>query len=263
MPQKNSLFNSPCANLIARSANLAASAIPCPAGLGHNDGMHRLRAFLLALPLFCNWVAAAEAEAILDTAERYAQLQTQGLPGKVSIHLGKLDAARLAPCTAMEAYTPVGARMIGKTSIGVRCLGPNIWNVLVAVEIAVSGNYVTTARAILAGQPIQASDLAVLSGDVSRLPTGIIADPASAIGKTLRNSLGAGLYLRADQLISPIVIRQGQSVRVISKGSGFSVSGEGKAITNAAAGQTVQIRMSSGQTVSGIARADGSAEISF
>lgn len=225
--------------------------------------MHLFRAFLLALLLVCNGVAAAEADVILDTAERHARLQTQGLPGKVNIRLGKLDAARLPPCSAMEAYTPPGARMIGKTSIGVRCLGPSIWNILVPVEIAVTGTYVTTARAILAGQPIQAGDLLVLSGDVSTLPTGIIANPASAVGKTLRNSLGAGQHLRADQLIAPIVIRQGQSVRVISQGNGFSVSGEGKAITNAAVGQTLQIRMNSGQTISGTARADGSVEISF
>jgi flagella basal body P-ring formation protein FlgA len=152
--------------------------------------------------------------------------------------------------------------MMGKTSVGVRCLGPNIWNVLVPMEISITGSYVTTSRAILAGQSIQASDLHVLTGDISSLPTGIIADPALAVGKTLRNSLGAGQLLRRDQLISPMVIRQGQSVRVISKGEGFSVSAEGKAINNASDGQIVQIRMNSGQTISGTARADGSVEIS-
>ena len=79
----------------------------------------------------------------------------------------------------------------------------------------------------------------------------------------MRNSLGAGQPLRSDQLLSPLVIRQGQTVRVISSGSGFSVSAEGKAINNATIGQLVQIRMESGQTVSGTARADGSVEISF
>ena len=153
--------------------------------------------------------------------------------------------------------------MIGKTSVGIRCLTPNAWNVLIPAEIQITGTYVTTARSILAGRTIQTEDLHVLSGDISALPTGIIADPAAALGKTLRNSLGAGQLLRSDQLISPMVIRQGQSVRVISKGAGFAVSAEGKAMTNAAEGQLVQVRMSSGQTVSGTARSDGSVEISF
>lgn len=244
------------------SAILAASPIPCLNHLMHNGAMLIFRLLFLCLLLTSKILSAAESDPIIDTAERHARFQAQGLPGKISIRPGKIDATRLPSCSAYEAYTPPGARMIGKTSVGVRCLGPNIWNVLVPVEISVTGNYVTTARSILAGQVIQSSDLHVLSGDISGLPTGIIADPASAVGKTMRNSLGAGQPLRSDQLVAPMVIRQGQSVRVISKGNGFSVSAEGKAINNATEGQITQIRMNSGQTISGTARSDGSVEIS-
>lgn len=237
--------------------------IPSPQPVGHNGQMQWFRLFFFLILCALHPASSAEIDAISDVAERHARLQSQGLPGKVTIRVGKIDSARLPPCSAHEAYTPPGARMIGKTSVGVRCLGPNIWNVLLPVEIAVTGNYVTTARPILAGQVIQPGDLHVASGDVSSLPTGIIADPAAAVGKTLRNSLGAGQLLRSDQLVSPIVIRQGQTVRVVSKGSGFAVTAEGKAINNAAEGQVAQVRMASGQTVSGVARSDGSVEISF
>jgi len=213
---------------------------------------------MLSTPLF-----PVETELVLDTAERYVRLQTQGLPGKVTITMGKLDTTRLPACTALEAFSPPGTRLSGRTYIGVRCLGPNIWNVLVPAQIAVTGNYVTTTRPLAAGQALQASDLATLPGNLSSLPTGVITDPANAVGKTLRNSLGAGQPLRSDQLLAPLVIRQGQTVRVISKGPGFAVSGEGKAINNAAEGQVAQVRMNAGQTVSGIAQADGSVEISF
>lgn len=208
--------------------------------------------------------AAAATDPILDVAERHARLQTQGLPGKVSITVGGLDPrTQLPPCSAHEAFTPPGARLWGKTTVGVRCLGPNIWSVLVPVQITVTGQYVTTARALAAGQLVQAADLAVQSGDLAVQPAGIVTDPASAVGKTLKNSLAAGQPLRADQLLAPLVIRQGQTVRLISKGPGFSVSGEGKAINNAAEGQVAQIRMPSGQVVSGVAKSDGTAEISF
>jgi flagella basal body P-ring formation protein FlgA len=219
--------------------------------------------FLLTVTLLASPVFAADSAIILDTAQQHLRLQTKGLPGNVTVTMGQFDGSRLPPCTAHEAFTPQGSRAIGKTNVGVRCLAPNAWTVLVPAQIAVSGNYVTTSRALIAGQTIQAGDLATLSGDVSNLPSGIVNDPASAIGKTLRNSLGAGQPLRSDQLLSPLVIRQGQTVRVISSGSGFSVSAEGKAINNATIGQLVQIRMESGQTVSGTARADGSVEISF
>lgn len=218
---------------------------------------------LLLIAMLADSPHAADARIVLDTAEQHLILQTRGLPGKTTITMGQLDIERLPPCTTHEAFTPQGTRLLGKVNVGVRCLAPNSWTVLVPAQIAVTGNYVMTRKAILAGQPIQADDLSILSGDVANLPPGSISDPAQAIGKTLRNSLGAGQTLRADLLFSSPVIRQGQTVRVISKGNGFLASAEGKAITNAVTGQIVQVRMPSGQTVSGVAQADGSVEIVF
>ncbi len=206
---------------------------------------------------------AAESDSVLDTAERFIRLQTQGMPGQVKLTMGKLDVSRLPPCSALEAFSPPGARMRGRSHVGVRCLGPNIWSVYVPVNISVIGNYVTTSRPLGAGQTLSAADLTTLSGDLTSQPTGVVVDPQAAIGKTLRNSLGAGQPLRADQLLAPLVIRQGQTVNVVSKGTGFTVSAEGKALNNAAEGQLAQIRMSSGQTLTGVAQADGSVEISF
>lgn len=222
----------------------------------------RLLACLLCL-FAATAAPAAETDVVLDTAERFVCQQTQGMPGKVQIKMGSLDVARLPACTAHEAFAPPGSRLSGKTHVGVRCLGPAIWSVLVPVQISITGNYLTTARPLVAGQALTAADIVVVSGDLTTLPAGIIGDPQTVIGKTLRNSLGAGQPLRADQLLAPLVIRQGQTVRVISAGPGFSVSSEGKALNNAAEGQVAQIRMASGQTVSGVAKADGSVEISF
>ena len=145
--------------------------------------------------------------------------------------------------------------------MGVRCLSPQSWQVLIPVDIAVYGQYLTTTRPLASGQVIQASDIHVVSGDVSTLPTGIVGDPAAAIGKSLKNAIAAGLPLRTEQLIAPLLIRQGQVVRVVSKGDGFAVSAEGKAMTHATEGQSVQIRMPSGQTITGKTRADGIVEV--
>lgn len=223
-----------------------------------------MRALILICLLFNSLISLAmESATILDTAEQHIRLQTKGLPGKITITMGQFDASRLSPCTMLEAFTPQGSKIVGRTHIGVRCLAPNSWTVLVPAQIAVAGNYVTTSRPLIAGQVINESDLVTLSGDVSHLPAGVVSAPSDAIGKTLRNSLGAGQPIRFDQVVAPIVIHQGQTVRVISTGTGFSVSAEGKAVNNAAVGRTVQVRMNSGQTITGTARADGSVEVDF
>jgi flagella basal body P-ring formation protein FlgA len=102
-----------------------------------------------------------------------------------------------------------------------------------------------------------------MNGDLTQMPAGVVTDPAQAIGKTLTVSIGANQALRADLLRTPNAVLQGQNVKVVSQGAGFSVAADGKAVTNAAAGQVAQVRMNSGQTISGIARADGSVEIKF
>ncbi|RIX41206.1 MAG: flagellar basal body P-ring formation protein FlgA [Rhodocyclales bacterium GT-UBC] len=221
------------------------------------------RIFLLLWLFALSPLKAAESGPLIDAAERHIRIQTQGYAGKVGIVMGKVDATRLPPCEALQAYTPTGARLSGKTYIGVRCLGPNSWSILVPAQISISGNYVITARPLAAGQVLESSDLNTTSGDLSALPASVVTDPTNAIGKTLRNSLSGGQPLRTDQLIAPLVIRQGQNVRVISKGTGFAVTSEGKAIHNAAAGQVVQVRMPTGQTLSGIATSDGNVEIAF
>lgn len=225
--------------------------------------MHMRVLVLPCLLAHCLVALAADSATILDTAEQHVRLQTKSLAGEITITMGQLDASRLSPCSVLEAFTPQGSKIIGRTHIGVRCLSPNSWTILVPAQIAVTGNYVTTSRPLIAGQVIKESDLVTLSGDVSHLPAGVASDTSGVVGKTVRNSLGAGQTIRFDQLMEPIIIRQGQTVRVISKGNGFSVSAEGKAINNAAIGQPAQIRMNSGQTIIGTARADSTVEIEF
>lgn len=216
---------------------------------------------LFLLSFFCTSIASAnDAGLILQVAEQHLRQQTQGQ--SATITMGQLDSSRLPACTAMEAFTPQGGKLIGKIHVGVRCLAPNSWSILVPAQIAVNGNYLVTSRALLAGQVIQAGDVQLQSGDLARLPTGTINEVSRAIGKTLRNSLGAGQVVRNDQLLAPLAIQQGQTVKVIYRGSGFSASSDGVAMNNAAAGQVVRARMPSGQTISGIATEDGNIEIS-
>jgi flagella basal body P-ring formation protein FlgA len=221
---------------------------------------HPTLAALLCLAFFPP-VALAN-ELVTATVEQYLHSQTQGLPGKVTTSVGTLDPrTQLAPCSAMEPFTLPGSRLWGKSTVGVRCLGPANWTVYVPVQIRITGSYVVTVRPLAAGQPLTATDLAVRQGDLTNMPPSVLSDPEQGIGKTLRNGLGSGQPVRSDILIAPFVVQQGQDVRLISKGPGFAVSNEGKALNNASEGQVARARTGNGQTVSGIARPRGIIEI--
>lgn len=195
---------------------------------------------------------------ILAAAERHARQLAAGQPGEIRIEAGPIDSSRRLPCTKMETYTPPNTRGLGRIHIGVRCEEGGNWNILVPVRISVITEYVVTRRALLAGKNVQAADIHLATGDLGTLPTGSILSPEQAVGKVLRNSVGAGQPLRANQLSAVPVIRQGQSIKIISRGPGFAIKAEGKALNSAAPGELARARMPSGKTISGIAQQDGS-----
>jgi flagella basal body P-ring formation protein FlgA len=209
--------------------------------------------------------SGTQAHASIQRAiEDYLRVQTGGLPGEVTSSVGAIDPRlALAQCGALEVFTPPGSRLWGSSSVGVRCTAPQPWTIYVGVTVRVKGPYVTAARAIAGGQALTENDLAFMHGDLTQMPAGVVTDPSQAVGKTTAAPLAAGQPLRSDLLRTRFAIQQGQTVKVVSSGPGFRVSAEGRSLVNAAAGQVAQVRSAGGQTVSGIARDDGSVEVRF
>jgi flagella basal body P-ring formation protein FlgA len=225
-------------------------------------------AFFSALAGAQNVAPAAGARqnmALVRTVvEQFLQTQTAGLPGEVKVKVGAIDArTALAACPAPEAFLQPGARAWGKTTVGLRCTAPSAWTIFVQAQVSVQADYVAAALPLAQGQPIEGSQLVLVKGDIATMPNGIITDMGQAIGRTPTVSLAAGTPLRADALRSKPVVQQGQAVRLVTNGNGFSVSGEGKAIGTAGDGQVVQVRTPSGSVISGTARAGGMVEVAF
>jgi flagella basal body P-ring formation protein FlgA len=220
-------------------------------------------ALLLAAPLALAQTPAPRQNlaALPHVVEQYLRTQAAGLPGEVKVSVGQLDQrVSLPACPAPEAFQQPGARAWGKTTVGVRCSAP-AWTVFVQAQVNVIAEYVAAAAPLAQGQEIDASQLVMVKGDLAGLPNGIVTDMGQAVGRTPTVSLPAGTPLRMDNLKSRPVVLQNQSVRVLSNGSGFSVSAEGKALTNASEGQVVKVRMPSGAILSGTARDGGIVDV--
>lgn len=216
---------------------------------------------LCLLPLSCIAQAGEsrqEPAAILHSVDQFLQTQTMGLPGKVKITVGKLDSRlNVAACDAMESFLPTGSRIWGKTTVGIRCSAPANWTIYIQADISVIGEYVVSAAPLAQGQWVSANQLSMASGDLTKMPNGIITDVNQAIGKMVAMSIPAGTPLRMDSLRVQAAIQQGQNVKIVASGNGFEVSTEGRALTTANAGQAVQIRTFDGRVISGIAKAEG------
>lgn len=201
---------------------------------------------------------------IQEAAASFLRTQSTGLPGQAEITLGEIDGRlNLPSCAALEPALPPGSRAWGNTTVMVRCAVPHSWTVYVRATVKVVADYVVSARPLAQGQMLTITDLATRRGDLTQLPPGIVTDPSQAFGKTMASSIPFGSPLRQDMLRTRAAVIQNQNVKLVSSGRGFSISAEGKALANAAEGQTVQVRSGSGLVVSGIARAGAIVEVSY
>lgn len=222
-----------------------------------------LAALLITLgagPLF----AQQAPEPVETVARTFLEQETRGLPGRVEIQISPLDARnQLPPCAELIAFLPGGVRAWGALSVGVRCDSPVTWSVYLQARVAVLTDYLVVARPLRAGQIVGPADIARRHGDLAALPDNTLTDPTQATGHHTRYAIAQGNPLRGDMLRIPAAVRQGQNVKVISSGEGFQVSGEGRALNNAAPGETVRVRMPNGQVISGTASAGGLVEIRY
>ena len=198
-----------------------------------------------------------------QTAKEFLVAQTSGLPGKVTITVGKVDSRLNLPvCTALTPFLLQGSKTWGKITMGIKCIAPKPWTIYLSAHVQAIGDYYVAATPMLQGQVISANDIIKVSGDLSSLPMGVVTDPTQVIGRSLSISLASASPLRLDALKTLFVIQQGQSVRVISIGSGFEVGADAIALNNAGEGQVAKAKMPSGQVISGIAKAGGVIDVS-
>lgn len=202
-----------------------------------------------------------DPEAIQRTALAFLQQQIAGLPGKATATVSPSLPRGLAACTTLEPFLPTGARLWGRTTVGVRCAGERPWTVYLQAKVVVQATYYVAARQIAPGEPLTAADLVARDGDLTVLPQAVITDPSQAIGATALARVAAGLPLRQDMLKSAASVSAGQTVRVVAAGPGFTISAEGSVLANAAPGQSVRVRMAAGQIVTAIVKDAGTVEI--
>ncbi len=227
--------------------------------------MKNIRPLLLSVLLLTTLPAQAATQQshaeIRAAIESFVRAQTLTLPGQVAIQVGEIDRRLVLPaCPTLEAFVPPGGKLLGNSTVGVRCPSAKKgWRLFVPVQVKVSATLLIANRPLQQGQMLQTDDLASQNGELAQV--GMLTDPAQAIGRVLKYSVGAGQVLKQDMLRDPYAVTQGQTIQLQTEGAGFKIRATGQALNNASEGQSVRVKTSSGQVVSGTARADGTVEV--
>lgn len=200
-----------------------------------------------------NAAALQDPAAVQAHAERFLKMQSSGLPGTLTVEV-KPPRAALPACASLDAFQTPGARGVGRTTVGVRCLAPQSWTVYLGADVRLIAAYAVTRHPLPANHVLTEADLTLREGNLGDLPTDVARDVGALLGYRTVSGLAAGAPLRAALLRAPLAVQQGQTTRLVLNGPGFSVQAEGQALANAGRGERVRVKTRSGQVVSGVAQ---------
>lgn len=175
--------------------------------------------------------------------------------------IGKLDSRlRLTVCdTPLSASLPAGARLSGKTTVGVRCNGSKPWTVYVPAQIVSTGHYVVAKTALQRGALITSENIELRHEKLRNMPRGYIPELESVHGKVLKRHVSTGQVLTAAMLGEALLVKKGQRVAVIAGTNGLKVSSVGIAESDAASGDRVKVRNPvSDRVIAGVVEPNGS-----
>lgn len=233
-------------------------------------------AVAFALPLVARADPAAQVQSGVSPLETSIEQQvkdlatagTQHLPAgvtRVDIQVGQLDPRlRLAPCQKVEPYLPSGSRLWGKTRIGLRCVqGTTPWNVYLPVTVKLFGKALVATAPLAAGAVVTADDVTQAEVDLAEDASVAMVDTPSVVGRTLARTINPGQSVRLAHLKARQWFAMGETVQVLAAGPGFSVAGEGQALTPGTEGQPARVKTESGRVITGMPTGDHRVELAL
>jgi len=197
-------------------------------------------------------LALSGLQATASTGNGIAQAGAPVAP-RFEVSVGQLDARlRLAPCQHVEPYLPDGTRLWGKARIGLRCTqGTSRWNVYLPVTVKAFGPALVANGNLPAGSVLASGDLMQAEVDLAEESSVPVLSAEVAVGRVLARPLKAGQSVRQSHIKPRQWFAAGDAVTVVAQGAGFSVSGEGQALTNGIEGQPARVRTDSGRVLTG------------
>ena len=152
-------------------------------------------------------------------------------------------------------------RAWGKLFLTLNCEEGRPWVRPVSVYVMVKGRYLVANQALRKGQALTVADLQWAEGDLTKMGDTLLEDLEQTKNMELVRPIQAQTPLRLNDLKPIAVIKSGDQVRVTLLGKGFAIDASGQAMSEAALGSSVKVRISDGKIVQGTAVSQGAVEV--
>lgn len=196
------------------------------------------------------------------------QLNTLIEPGslpegsRVEVNLVKQDLRIGAQSCPVALFSNVaGNKLWGRTFLRVQCVGSENPGFFVGVDVKVWAPVLVMKNTVALGQSILPSDVEFKTMDIAQLPTGWVASVEHLNNKTASRPLWPGAVLKQDFMKGQPMVRSGDQVKIMIKGSGFAIGGSAVAIESAEQGEKVKVKTAQGKVLSGVATEPSMVEV--
>lgn len=183
-----------------------------------------------------------------------------------SVTAGSLDSRlRLARCDApLEAFQPSGSRMLGNTTVGVRCTGSSTWTLYVPVSVSLFGDVVVAARPLPRDHLLTAADLKLARRDLAQLHAGYYSHIDQLVGKQAGRNIALDTAVSSLLVKEPLAVRRGQRVSLVATAGGLEVRMAGEAMSDGTTGERIRVRnLRSKRIIDGIVKSGTTIQVAM
>lgn len=183
-----------------------------------------------------------------------------------TIEVGRLDSrSRLARCgSAIEAFMPPRAQIRQRTTVGIRCGDQGGWTVYLPVTVNAFARALVATQPLPPGTVLQPAHVQTVKRNVSALGYGYLASLDADGGYRVTRSVSQGAVITPQMVESAVMIRRGQTVKIIARTGSVGVSMSGVAASEASLGGRISVKnVKSGRLVEGIVRSSETVEVTL
>ena len=181
---------------------------------------------------------------IINAVKNYITLKHSDNPGIIQINVSSLDhRIKLKQCDReLEAFSPPGSSVSGKSTIGVRCKSPNPWTIYVSAYIESHAPVVVAARNLNKGNIVHWNDVKTTRLDTNTLLRGYFSKIDNIIGKKLKRNLLTDEVITPSRIQMENLVKRGQEVTILSGSGSINIQMKGKALKSGNPGDLIPIQ---------------------
>ncbi len=182
-------------------------------------------------------------DSIRAAVDGFLQHRYQG-DRDIEVEIGHIDnRLQLAKCaTPLDVIRPEGARLLGHSTVTVKCSSRPGWKIYVPVRIRRFRQVLVARHALPRGSYLQPRDVMLMRRDVATLHSGYFTRFSEIQEMVTKRNLRQGHLLTPGVVKPPRLVRRGEAITILAKSGNLAIRVKGHALMDGRKGDVIRVR---------------------